>query len=83
MSKDDFLFTSLDEAMERKKDVFLFTSLDEAMERKIYVVDNFSLEIVGWGDVFSRHGRIVNIYHVLNLISNLLLISHLTQTSKC
>jgi hypothetical protein len=33
------------------KDASLFTSLNEAKERKIYVVDDFSLDIVGQGDV--------------------------------
>jgi hypothetical protein len=33
------------------KDASLFTSLDEANERKIYVADDFSLGIVGQGDV--------------------------------
>jgi hypothetical protein len=32
------------------KDASLFTWLDEAKERKIYVVDDFSLEVVGQGD---------------------------------
>jgi hypothetical protein len=61
------------------KDASLFTSLDEVVERKIYVVDDFSLDIVGQGDVSCRHGRIVDVYHVPNLSANLLLVSQLTQ----
>jgi len=53
--------------------------VDEAKERKIYVVDDFSLDVVGQGDVTYRHGKIVNIYHVPNLIANLLSIDQLTQ----
>jgi hypothetical protein len=41
------------------KDASLFTWLDEAKERKIYVVDDFSLDVVGQGDVTCRHGKIV------------------------
>jgi hypothetical protein len=48
------------------KDASLFTSLDKVVERKIYVVDDFSLDIVGHGDVPCRHGKIVDIYHVSN-----------------
>jgi hypothetical protein len=33
------------------KDASLFTWLDEAKERKIYVVDDFSLDVAGQGDV--------------------------------
>jgi hypothetical protein len=60
------------------KDASLFTSLNEAKERKIYVVDDFSLNIVGQGDVSCRHGRIVNVYHVPNLSANMF-VSQLTQ----
>jgi hypothetical protein len=49
---------------------------------KIYVVDDFTLDIVGHGDVPCRHGKIVDIYHVPNLSENLLLVSQLTQTSN-
>jgi hypothetical protein len=34
------------------KDASLFTCLDEDKERKIYVVDYFSLDVVGQGNVF-------------------------------
>jgi hypothetical protein len=53
----------------------LFTWLDEAKERKIYVDDDFSLDVVGEGDVACRNGKIVNIYHVSNLNANLLCVS--------
>jgi hypothetical protein len=46
------------------KDASLFTWLDEAKERKIYVVGDFSLDVVGHGDVSCRHENIVNEYHV-------------------
>jgi hypothetical protein len=64
------------------KDASLFTWLDEAKERKIYVVDDFSLDVVGQGDVTCRHGKIVDIYHVPNLSANLLFVSQLTQKGK-
>jgi hypothetical protein len=54
------------------KDASLFTSLDKVVEWKIYVVDEFSLDIVGHGDVPCRHGKIVDVYHVPNLSTNLL-----------
>jgi hypothetical protein len=57
------------------KDGSLFTSLDEAKERKIYVTDGIYLHVVGHGDVTYRHGRIVDVYHVPNLNSNILSIS--------
>ena len=62
------------------KDSSLFTSLDEAKERKIYVVDDFSLDIIGQGDVSCRHGRIFNVYYVLNPNANIFSISQLIQT---
>jgi len=37
------------------KDASLFTWLDEAKVRKIYLVDDFSLDVVGHGDVTYRH----------------------------
>jgi hypothetical protein len=52
------------------KDSFLLTCLDESKERKIYVIDYFSLGFVGQGDVTCRRGNSFNIYHFLNLISN-------------
>jgi hypothetical protein len=64
------------------KDASLFTSLNEAKERKISVIDEFSLDIVGHGDVSYRHGIIVEIYYVPNLTSNLLFVSQLTKTCK-
>ena len=60
------------------KDASLFISLDEANERKIYVVDDFSLNIVGEVDVPCQHGKIFNVYHVPNLIINMLYVAHLT-----
>jgi hypothetical protein len=60
------------------KDASLFISLDVAYERKIYVVDDFSLNIVGEVDVSCQHGKIFNFYHVPNLIINMLYVAHLT-----
>jgi len=60
------------------KDASFFTWLVEAEERKIYVADDFSLDVVGQGDVTYRHGNIVNIYHVPNISANMLYISQLT-----
>jgi len=62
------------------KDASLFTSLDDFVERNIYIVDDFSIDIVGKGDVSCRHGRIVDVYQVPNLNVNLLLVSQLTKT---
>jgi hypothetical protein len=52
------------------------------LRRGIYVVDDFSLDIVGQGDVSCRHGKIVDVYHVPNLSANMLFVSQLTQTGK-
>jgi hypothetical protein len=60
------------------KDASLLTSLDEAKEREIYVVDDFTLDIVGQGDVTCRLGIIFDVYHVSNLSANLLSIAQLT-----
>jgi len=60
------------------KDVSFFMWFDEAKERKIYVVDDFSLDVVGHGDVTYWRGKIVDVYHVKNISANLLSIVHLT-----
>jgi hypothetical protein len=60
-------------------DSSLLMWLDEAKERKIYVVDDFSLDVVGHGDVSRRHGKIFDIYHVPNISANSLYVSQLTQ----
>jgi hypothetical protein len=49
------------------KDDSLFMLLYKVLERKICVVDEFSLDIVDYNDVPYKHGRIFDIYHVLNL----------------
>jgi hypothetical protein len=41
------------------KDSSLFTCLDEAKESKIYVIDDFSLGVVGQVDVTCRHGNVL------------------------
>jgi hypothetical protein len=64
------------------KHAFLFTSLNKVEERKIYVIDDFSLNISGHGDVFYRHGRIYDIYHVPNISFNMLYVSQLTKRSQ-
>ena len=53
------------------KDASMF-SLSEAMQKNIYVVGEYSLSIVGYGDIPYRHGNIFNVYHVLILSENLL-----------
>lgn len=40
------------------KDASLFLSLSEAEKQKIYVVDDYALEVAGFGDVQCRRGRI-------------------------
>jgi hypothetical protein len=65
-----------------EKDATLFMRLNKAEESRIYVVDDFSLDVVGQGDVACRHGKIVDVYHVPNLSANLLFVSQLTQTGK-
>jgi hypothetical protein len=54
------------------KDASLFTSLDKDVEKNIYVSDDFSLDIVGHGDVPCQHVRIFDIYHVSNINETLL-----------
>jgi hypothetical protein len=63
------------------KDATLFTRLNK-FESIIYVVDDFSLVVVGQGDIACRRGKIVNVYHVANLSANLLSISQLNHTHK-
>jgi hypothetical protein len=65
-----------------EKYVTLFTRLNKFNESIIYVIDDFSLDVVGQGVVSCRHGKIVNIYHVPNISSNLLSIAQLTQTGN-
>jgi hypothetical protein len=60
------------------KDASLFTSLDKSTEKNIYVINDFYLKIVGCGDIPCQHGKIVHVYHVSNLSSNLVLVSQLT-----
>jgi len=62
------------------KDASLFMWLDEAKERKIYVVDDFSLDVVGQGDIACGNGKIVNVYHVPNLSANMFFVDQLTRT---
>ena len=60
------------------KDASLFSSLEMATKKKIFVVDDFSLDIVGRGDIPCRHGWIVDIYYVPSLSANLLSVSQPT-----
>jgi hypothetical protein len=57
------------------KDASLSTWFDEDKEKKIYVLDDFSLDVVGQGDVTSPYGNIVNVFHVPNLSTNLLCVA--------
>jgi hypothetical protein len=65
-----------------EKDATLFTRLNKAEESRIYVVDDFSLDVVGQGDVACRHGKIVEVYNLPNISVNLLFVSQLTQNGK-
>ena len=56
----------------------LFSSLSQSIEHNIYVDDDYSLIIVGRGDVECRHGWISNVYHVPSLSMNLFLVAQLT-----
>jgi hypothetical protein len=49
--------------------------LNKVEESRIYIVDYFSLDVVGKGDVACWHGKIFGIYHVPNLSANLLFVS--------
>ena len=55
----------------------LLSSLDMDTKKKIYVADDFSLKIIGHGDIPYQHGQIINLYHVKSLIANLFSISQL------
>jgi hypothetical protein len=57
------------------KDASPFSSLDKVVNRKNYVDDDFSLDIIGHGDVPCRHGWIVGVYHVPNISANILSVS--------
>jgi hypothetical protein len=63
------------------KNASLFTRLNK-FESKIYFANDFSLDVVGQGDVSCQHEKIVDIYHVPNLNANLLFVSQLTQTGE-
>jgi hypothetical protein len=57
------------------KDASLFTWLAKDKERKIYVDNDFALDVIVQGDVTCRHGKIVDVYYVPNLSSNLLYVA--------
>ena len=56
----------------------LFSSLDDALEKNIFVADDFALDIVGQGDATCGRGRIINVFHVPSLSTNMLSDSQLT-----
>jgi hypothetical protein len=62
------------------KDAPLLNSFNEFEERNIYLDDDFSLYINGQSHVSYWHWRIVKIYHITNLNSNLFLIYQLSWT---
>lgn len=64
------------------KDVSLLSLLDSTTKKKIYVVGDFGIDIVGYGDVTCWRGWIADVFHVPCLNKNLLLVSQLTQTGK-
>jgi len=64
------------------KDSSLFMRLNKDKDSKIYVVDDFSMDFVGQGDIYFHHGNIFDVYHVPNLSENLLFVDKLTQTGN-
>ena len=64
------------------KDASLLYSLSGGQEKKVYVVDDYSLEIVGCGDVQCRRGRITDVFHVPSLSENLMSVTHITSNGK-
>ena len=48
----------------------LLSSLGKAIEQEIYVIDVFSLHIIGCNDIPCQHRRIHNVYHVLSMSAN-------------
>ena len=61
-----------------EKDVSSFSSLSGALEKNIYAPDDYTLIIVGTGDVECQHGQISNVYHVPSLSTNLFSVAQLT-----
>jgi hypothetical protein len=57
----------------------LFTRLNKSKDSKIYVVDDFSLDVVAQGDVARQHGNIVDVYHVPKISANIFFVAQLTQ----
>jgi len=53
----------------------LFMRLNKAKESRIYVADDFSLDVVGQGDVYFWHGKIFDIYDEPNISVNFSLVS--------
>ena len=60
----------------------LFMRLNKDDESIIYVDDDFYLDVVGQGDVTCGHGKLFYFYNVPNIISNILSVAQLTQTSE-
>ena len=61
-----------------ENDASLFSSLNTTTKNKIYVVDDFSLDITGHGDIPFRHSHIMDLYDVPSLSANMFSISQLT-----
>ena len=63
-----------------ENNVSLFSSLSGAPKKNIYVADDYSLTVIGRGNVEFKHGHISNVYHVPRLCANLLLVVQLKNT---
>jgi hypothetical protein len=63
-----------------EKDSTFFTRFNEAGESRIYVAGDFSLNVVGQGDVDFQHGNFFDIYHLPKLSAIFFSFSQLTQT---
>ena len=64
------------------KDDSPFSSLNGDIEEEIYVVDDYTLTIIGNGYVECQHGHIFDVYHVRSMITTLLSVSQLMKTQK-
>ena len=54
------------------KDDSLFSSLKEAIEKEIFVVDDYALNVVVYGNIECKNGMTIDMYHVHGLSANFL-----------
>lgn len=57
------------------KDACLFSSLNKTTKEEIFVVDGYSLTIIGCGRIECQNGVITSVYHVPSLSVNLMFIA--------